>query len=89
VVIVGTGLPQFNREREVLRGYYDDKYRELRGQGFRYAYLYPGMQRVSQALGRVIRTETDRGSALLIDPRYGDPEYRQLLPEQWEYCEDR
>ena len=81
VVIVGTGLPQFNREREVLRDYYQAK----RGQGFQYAYLYPGMQRVSQALGRVIRTETDIGSALLIDPRYRDPEYRELLPSQWDY----
>ncbi len=81
VVVVGTGLPQFNREREVLRDYYQDRL----GRGFQYAYLYPGMQRVSQALGRVIRTETDRGSALLIDPRYGDPEYRQLLPPWWEY----
>ncbi|MDJ0879592.1 MAG: helicase C-terminal domain-containing protein, partial [Halieaceae bacterium] len=81
VVIVGTGLPQFNREREVLRDYYQAK----RGQGFQYAYLYPGMQRVSQALGRVIRTETDTGSALLIDPRYRDPEYRELLPSQWDY----
>ncbi len=88
VVIVGTGLPQFSREREVLRDYYDHSGRHQPGQGFRYAYLYPGMQRVSQALGRVIRTESDCGSALLIDPRYGEKEYRQLLPSQWCYREE-
>lgn len=81
VVIVGTGLPQFNRQREVLRDYYQAKL----GQGFQYAYLYPGLQRVSQALGRVIRRESDTGSALLIDPRYGEPAYRELLPPWWEY----
>jgi DNA excision repair protein ERCC-2 len=81
VVIVGTGLPQFNREREVLRDYYQGKL----GQGFQYAYLFPGMQRVCQALGRVIRRETDTGSALLIDSRYRDAAYRELLPPWWEY----
>ena len=81
VVVVGAGLPQFNREREVLRNYYQRR----RGQGFEYAYLYPGMQRVSQAIGRVIRRETDAGAALLIDPRYAEPAYRALLPPWWEY----
>jgi len=81
VVIVGVGLPQFNRQRQVLRDYYDRK----SGRGFQYAYQYPGMQKVSQALGRVIRRESDRGSALLIDRRYGDSSYRSLLPPGWEY----
>ena len=81
VVVVGAGLPQFNREREVLRNYYQRR----RGQGFEYAYLYPGMQRVSQAIGRVIRRETDAGAALLIDPRYAEPAYRALLPPWWKY----
>ena len=81
VVIVGVGLPQFNRQRQVLRDYYDRK----SGLGYQYAYQYPGMQKVSQALGRVIRRESDRGSALLIDSRYGDSSYRALLPAGWEY----
>ena len=81
VVVVGVGLPQFNREREVLRDYYQSGL----GQGFEYAYLYPGMQRVSQAIGRVIRRESDTGSALLIDPRYAQPDYRALLPPWWDY----
>jgi DNA excision repair protein ERCC-2 len=83
VVIVGVGLPQFNRQRQVLRDYYDRKF----GRGYQYAYQYPGMQKVSQALGRVIRRESDRGSALLIDPRYGESSYRSLLPPGWEYRE--
>ena len=81
-MIVGVGLPQFNREREVLRNYYQTS----SGQGFEYAYLYPGMRRVSQALGRVIRRETDCGRALLIDRRYGATAYRELLPPWWEYA---
>ncbi|MEP5763935.1 MAG: ATP-dependent DNA helicase [Halieaceae bacterium] len=83
VVVVGVGLPQFNRERESLRDYYQQK----SGLGYEYAYVYPGMQRVSQALGRVIRRESDQGSALLIDPRYADAEYSRLLPPWWEYSE--
>ena len=81
VVVVGVALPQFDRRRETLRQYYQKQ----SGMGYEYAYLYPGMQRVSQALGRVIRQSTDRGSALLIDPRYADPAYRDLLPSWWEY----
>jgi Rad3-related DNA helicase len=53
-------------------------------QGFEYAYLYPGINRVLQAAGRVIRTETDRGVVLLIDQRYGSPHYRGLLPAEWQ-----
>jgi len=83
VVIVGVGLPQFDRRRQELRGYFDARV----GQGYEYAYLYPGMQRVSQALGRVIRRESDRGSALLIDPRYTQSAYRSLLPPWWNYRE--
>jgi DNA excision repair protein ERCC-2 len=83
VIIVGVGLPQFDRQRQVLRDYYDAK----SGQGFEFAYLYPGMQRVGQALGRVIRRESDTGSALLIDSRYAEPAYRGLLPPWWEYVD--
>jgi DNA excision repair protein ERCC-2 len=81
VVIVGVGLPQFNRERQSLRDYHQLK----SGRGFEFAYLYPAMQKVSQALGRVIRSETDTGCALLIDTRFADPSYRLLLPDGWDY----
>lgn len=80
VVIVGVGLPQVNLFQETLRAYYD---RTL-GDGFRYAYMIPGMQKVAQAVGRVIRTETDRGAALLLDDRYQQPAYRQLCPPHWD-----
>ncbi|MFV8818748.1 helicase C-terminal domain-containing protein [Haliea sp. E17] len=81
VVVVGVGLPQVGREREQLRQWHDD-----RGEpGFEFAYRYPGMQKVAQALGRVVRTHSDRGRALLIDPRYRDARYRELLPPWWRY----
>lgn len=81
VVIVGVGLPQVGREREQLRAWYQ----RHTGAGFDYAYLYPGMQKVSQALGRVVRTANDAGAALLIDARYARLEYRELLPPWWHY----
>ncbi len=73
--------PQFNRQRQSLRDYYQQKSQ----QGFEFAYQYPGMQKVSHALVRVIRSENDTGSALLIDPRCGEASYRMLLPSWWEY----
>jgi DNA excision repair protein ERCC-2 len=81
VVIVGVGMPRFDRDSEQLRAWYQQKY----GAGFEYAYLYPGMQKVDQALGRVIRDGADRGRALLIDSRYGQRQYRDLLPPWWDY----
>ena len=81
VVIVGVGLPQFNRDTEQLREWFQQRY----GAGFEYAYLYPGMQKVDQALGRVIRASGDRGRALLVDSRYGERQYRELLPPWWRY----
>jgi DNA excision repair protein ERCC-2 len=81
VVIVGVGLPQFNRETEQLRAWFQQQ----NGAGFEYAYLYPGMQKVDQALGRVIRGSDDRGRALLVDSRYGERQYRDLLPPWWRY----
>ena len=81
VVIVGVGLPQFNRDTEQLRAWFQQRH----GAGFEYAYLYPGMQKVDQALGRVIRGSEDRGRALLIDSRYGERQYRKLLPPWWSY----
>ena len=84
VVIVGAGLPQFNPERDALKHYFQARH----GLGFEFAYLYPGIQKVAQALGRVVRTESDRGHALIIDPRFADPAYRSLLPPWWRYTED-
>lgn len=81
VAIVGVGLPQFNRDTEQLREWFQQRY----GAGFEYAYLYPGMQKVDQALGRVIRDSGDRGRALLIDSRYLERQYRELLPAWWTY----
>jgi DNA excision repair protein ERCC-2 len=78
--IVGVGLPAVGLERELIRDYYAEHLE----QGFEYAYLYPGINRVLQAAGRVIRTETDRGVVLLIDQRYGSPHYRGLLPAEWQ-----
>lgn len=77
--IVGVGLPAVGLERELIRAYFA----EHLDKGFEYAYMYPGINRVLQAAGRVIRTETDRGVVLLIDQRYGSPHYRRLLPETW------
>jgi DNA excision repair protein ERCC-2 len=81
VVVVGVGLPQFNRETEQLRDWYQRRY----SAGFEFAYLYPGMQKVDQALGRVVRGCGDRGRALLIDSRYRERQYRELLPPWWTY----
>lgn len=84
-VIVGTGLPQVCRERELLKTYFDGKgYR-----GFDYAYLYPGMNKVLQSAGRVIRTDEDRGVILLLDERFRDTRYRETFPREWTsmwYC---
>lgn len=83
--IIGTGLPQVCRERELLKTYFDEKgYR-----GFDYAYLYPGMNKVLQSAGRVIRTDEDRGVILLLDERFGDVRYREIFPREWKtawYC---
>ncbi|MBQ3156668.1 MAG: hypothetical protein IJB81_07040 [Clostridia bacterium] len=79
VVIVGVGLPQVNLFQETLRAYYERTF----GDGFLYAYMLPGMQKVAQAVGRVIRTENDRGAAILLDDRYRQTAYRRLCPEHW------
>ena len=79
-VIVGTGLPQISHEREILKNYYD-----ARGMnGFDYAYRFPGMNKVLQAAGRVIRTAEDRGFILLLDERFLEPEYVRLFPREWQ-----
>ena len=82
--IVGTGVPQICLENDVLRDLYEKKFGP--GMGYRYAYLYPGLTRVFQAAGRVIRTETDVGFVYLIDERWSDPEHRSLLPPSWTDC---
>lgn len=78
-VIVGTGLPQVCRERELLKNYFDGQ--GLRG--FDYAYLYPGMNKVLQSAGRVIRTDEDRGVILLLDERFRDTRYQETFPREW------
>ncbi len=78
--IVGTGLPQVGCEREILKNYYDEKAQN----GFAYAYRYPGMNKVLQAAGRVIRTKEDRGVVLLLDERFLQREYLELFPQEWQ-----
>ncbi len=79
VVIVGVGLPLISSERNIIRQYFD----EQSYSGFEYAYLYPGMNRVLQAAGRVIRSETDRGVIVLLDERYANSAYLDLFPSEW------
>ncbi len=78
-VIVGCGLPQVGYERELFKFYFDEK----NGNGFEYAYLYPGMNKVMQSAGRVIRTDTDRGAILLLDERFLRRQYSDLFPQEW------
>ncbi|MCI9379626.1 MAG: ATP-dependent DNA helicase [Dorea sp.] len=78
-LIVGTGLPQVCRERELLKMYFDAQ--GLRG--FDYAYLYPGMNKVLQSAGRVIRTDSDKGIILLLDERFRDGRYQETFPREW------
>lgn len=80
--VVGVGLPQLGPERDLLRLYYDDQ----NGLGFAYAYQYPGMNKVLQAAGRVIRSANDRGVVLLIDSRFRRREYQCLFPSHWSHC---
>ncbi|CAG7659178.1 ATP-dependent DNA helicase [Paenibacillus allorhizosphaerae] len=79
VIIVGVGLPQIGLERDLMKNYYNRTGRD----GFDYAYVFPGMNKVLQAGGRLIRSERDRGSLVLVDDRYLQPKYIQLLPEEW------
>ena len=79
--IVGTGLPQVCLERELLKQFFDEKGMN----GFDYAYLYPGMNKVLQAAGRVIRTDTDRGMIYLLDDRFCQNHYRSVFPREWRY----
>ena len=78
-IIVGTGIPQIGTERKLLSDYYN----ELENKGFEYAYMYPGMNKVLQAAGRVIRTTEDVGVVALLDERFFRREYLQMFPKEW------
>lgn len=78
-VIVGVGFPRISTERELIKKYFDSYDRS----GLGFAYQIPGMIKVLQAAGRVIRSETDRGVVLLIDARYPYPPYRIMMPGDW------
>lgn len=80
VIIAGMALPMVCRENELLRDYFEDI---ERGSGFNFAYLYPGMCKVLQAAGRLIRTESDRGVIALLDDRFSKSEYRAIYPNHW------
>lgn len=79
VVIVGVGLPQIGIERDIIKEYFDEK----EGMGFQYSYVYPGIIKVFQAVGRCIRTEKDKGAILLIDERFTTRIYERLYPNDW------
>lgn len=81
VIIVGTGLPMVCVEQEILKGFFD----ETEERGFDFAYQYPGMNKVLQAAGRVIRTQEDEGVILLLDDRFLRREYLELFPREWEH----
>ncbi|MBR3826040.1 MAG: ATP-dependent DNA helicase [Lachnospiraceae bacterium] len=79
-IVIGTGLPQVCFEREILKNYFDDN----GGNGFDYAYRFPGMNKVLQAAGRVIRTSDDVGIIALLDERFLQNSYIRLFPREWE-----
>lgn len=80
-IIIGTGLPQICTEKELLKDYFDRN----EGNGFDFAYRFPGLNKVLQAAGRVIRTEEDKGVILLLDKRFREPIYQYLFPREWEH----
>lgn len=79
VMVIGVGLPQLGLERNLLRDFFQRDGKN----GYDYAYVIPGINKVLQAGGRLIRTETDSGTISLVDDRYEQPSYRRLLPEEW------
>ena len=84
VIVVGTGIPQVCNERELLKAYFDEREEN----GFDYAYRFPGMNKVLQAAGRVIRTEEDVGIIVLLDERFRQISYRRLFPREWTSYEE-
>lgn len=83
VAVVGVGLAQISKDIDLIKEYYDKK----NGEGFKYAYINPGMNKVMQAVGRLIRSENDVGSALLIDERYTNSDYKPLFNKNWSLYE--
>lgn len=83
VLIVGVGLPALSPFNNLLRSHFDTEFNS----GFDYAYTYPGLNKVIQAVGRVIRTETDRGVAILMDDRFASNRYLRLYPKEWSHAE--
>ncbi|WP_088072300.1 ATP-dependent DNA helicase [Gottfriedia luciferensis] len=79
VIVIGVGLPQICLERNILK----DHFNSVGKNGYYYSYVFPGMNKVMQAGGRVIRSETDKGTLLLIDDRYKSSLYQILLPDEW------
>ena len=79
VVVIGTGIPQICLERNLIKQFFDNMY----NMGFEFAYMYPGFNKVLQASGRVIRTEKDIGTVVLIDSRFMQHRYFKLFPEHW------
>ena len=79
VIVVGVGLPMICDENNILKDYYESEYEK----GFEYAYTYPGFNKVIQAVGRVIRSENDKGIAILMDERFSYSEYLKLMPPHW------
>jgi Rad3-related DNA helicase len=80
-IIVGVGLPQVSAEQNIIMNYFQQK----NGMGYENAYMFPGMNKVLQAAGRVIRSENDTGMVLLVDERFTDYEYKCLFPKHWEH----
>ncbi|MBQ8839864.1 MAG: ATP-dependent DNA helicase [Clostridia bacterium] len=80
-IVVGVGLPTISNELNIIKEHFD----KTRETGYAYAYTYPGMIKVLQASGRVIRSEDEKGVVLLIDDRFTAPEYRALMPEYWSH----
>lgn len=79
--IIGVGLPQICFDRDIIRDYFKEK----TNLGFEYAYMYPGMNKILQSAGRVIRSEEDKGAILLIDDRFGSQRYKELFPGEWKH----
>lgn len=76
-IVVGVGFPMISIENDIVREYFDVN-------GFDYAYAYPGINKVLQSAGRVIRTESDKGRVLLVDSRYNNSKYKSMLPQEWD-----
>ena len=84
-IIIGVGIPKISLRHDLIRDYFNEK----NGQGYNYAYVFPGMNKVLQAAGRVIRTESDSGIVVLIDSRYATAQYKELFPAHWAHMQLR